>query len=298
MILEFDEPDLVINFKSPLKWTGAKTKLINFIFEKRVTCSRFIEPFMGGGTVFLNSQCNNVIANDIMKEPIVVMNSIKNDSLNLIKYLKELSDEFYEYGDEKYYELRKFYNSSKNNIPESQRAAIFLALNHHSFNGVIRFNPKKDYSWNVPFGKRGFKQYGQSKIINEDFISNIKLLSRHFNSVGSNFTFLNDSFDKILEEVCPNDLIYCDPPYLITGSHYGDNWNNETELQLANLLKRADKIGAKFMLSNVIQYGDIKNEPLLELYQQFNTREIEHNYILGFSAKTRKKITEIIIQNF
>ena len=53
-------------YRSPLFYVGDKYKLypkINKYFPK--TINRFIEPFTGGGSVFLNVNANEYLLNDI-----------------------------------------------------------------------------------------------------------------------------------------------------------------------------------------------------------------------------------------
>jgi len=69
-------------FRSPLFYVGDKYKLypkISKYFPK--TINRFIEPFTGGGSVFLNVNANEYLLNDIDSNVIDIHNYL---SLNLI----------------------------------------------------------------------------------------------------------------------------------------------------------------------------------------------------------------------
>ena len=60
--------------RSPLFYVGDKYKLMNEIsqyFPKNIT--RFIEPFSGGGTVFLNVDANNYLLNDVNKNVVYII---------------------------------------------------------------------------------------------------------------------------------------------------------------------------------------------------------------------------------
>ncbi len=63
-------------YRSPLFYVGDKYKLlqeIKFYFPKKI--NKFIEPFMGGGSVFLNVEANKYLLNDIDKNVIFISNS-------------------------------------------------------------------------------------------------------------------------------------------------------------------------------------------------------------------------------
>ena len=77
--------------KSFIKWAGGKEKELPIIMKnlpKRF--ERYIEPFVGGGSVYLNINCNNSIINDKSGELILLYNMIKSGNKFFIKKLKEI----------------------------------------------------------------------------------------------------------------------------------------------------------------------------------------------------------------
>ena len=78
--------------KSFIKWAGGKEKELPIILSnlpKRY--NRYIEPFVGGGSVYLNINCEDSIINDKSDELIMLYNMIKSNNKEFIKKLKEIN---------------------------------------------------------------------------------------------------------------------------------------------------------------------------------------------------------------
>jgi len=282
--------------RSPIKWTGAKTKLTDFVLRGKPKFNAYFEPFLGSGAVFLALEPENAFCSDLSPEPIHVMNAIKNEHVDFINLARDLAAELYEKEDEFYYQIRDKFNEEKDTMSAHARAAYFMFLNHASFNGIVRFNSKKNNAWNVPYGKRGRKSTKDKMLFNSEFVSRLETLHEFLN-IGEK-TFAVSSFDEALKNVKPGDFAYCDPPYLITGDHYCGTWNEEKEVRLASLLKEINEREAYFALSNVYEYEGKINQNLMDLYTGFQYETKQHKYILGPNQKTRKNVQEIVIKNF
>ncbi len=78
--------------KSFIKWAGGKEKELPIILSNLPKkYNRYIEPFVGGGSVYLNINCKDSIINDKSDELIMLYNMIKNNNKEFIKKLKEIS---------------------------------------------------------------------------------------------------------------------------------------------------------------------------------------------------------------
>lgn len=79
--------------KPLLKWAGGKEKELSII-QKNLPqkINRFIEPFVGGGSVFLNLGNDEVFINDKSKELIDLYQLVKNQDNEFFYYLKGLCD--------------------------------------------------------------------------------------------------------------------------------------------------------------------------------------------------------------
>ena len=111
-----------------------------------VNYNQFIEPFVGGGSVFLSLQPNRLIINDLNQELMTTYKVVKNTPQALISllqdYEKNHSKEFYE----------KLKEQNPKNLTHLEIVARFIYLNKTGFNGLYRVNSKGKF--NVPYGKR------------------------------------------------------------------------------------------------------------------------------------------------
>lgn len=119
--------------KSPIKWAGGKGKLIEVIksvLPPPSECQRLIEPFVGGANVFLNTEYKEYILGDANGDLINLYKWIQIYSERVIMELLMLWDDHSEAG---YYAIRNTFNNTPNG---SRKAAMFIYLNRHAFNGL------------------------------------------------------------------------------------------------------------------------------------------------------------------
>ena len=121
-----------------LKWAGGKTKLcdkINTILPKG---NRLVEPFIGSGAVFLNTEYKEYYLADTNSDLINTFNYVKNEGIEFINYVNDL---FVPENNtkEKYLEFREVFNTTSDTRLKS---ALFIYLNRHCFNGLCRYNSK------------------------------------------------------------------------------------------------------------------------------------------------------------
>jgi DNA adenine methylase len=267
------------------KWQGSKRRLLKYILNHIPSYNTYFEPFFGSGALFFNLEPKSAVISDIQQEPIMVLNQVKFDYQGLFQELVDIEKNIQKYGEPYYYELRQDFN-------ECKTAAKFLGLLYYGYNGLIRFD--KRGNWNVPFGKRGTSSDKQRVNISEIF--DLDRLSRYSNFINNGaYKIQQGSFEDIIPDAKPGDLIFADPPYLITKGLYS-GWDLKKEEKLAELLRTAHERKIKFILTNVYVYKSHKNEELLELYEGFNFDYIDHTYSLNQTVKD-KDVKEIIIYN-
>lgn len=296
-------------FRSPLFYVGDKYKLypkISKYFPK--TINRFIEPFTGGGSVFLNVNANEYLLNDIDSNVIQIHNFLeeqaKNPDLffkNVFKiiqeyklshsYIKdivpqELRDKwkktyYAKFNKEGFNQLKKDYNSGKAN----STLHLYILL-IYGFNRMLRFNSKGEY--NLPVG-------------NVDFNKNtLTALNNYFDLIKKkNTTFHNLDFLDFFENINfqDDDFIYLDPPYLITFSEYNKLWNQNTEKKLLKFLEYLDEQNINFAISNVTHYKGKINEQFLKWSENHYSLDIKSNYI-SYHDNSKKEFKEVLITNY
>lgn len=295
--------------RSPLFYVGDKYKLMKQLinlFPKKI--NNFYEPFVGGGTVFLNIEAKKYFLNDIDKHLINIHKLFIASSKNPKKFFKEIEKIIHKYKLSHSYKKNVVPNSLKkefkktyyarfnkdgydrlrmcvNNFKKNDPLILFILL-IYGFNRMLRFNGGGKF--NLPVG-------------NVDFNKNV------VNALNEYFDFVNDKkisitskdFKKFFSarKYFKNDFVYLDPPYLITASEYNKFWDQNSESDLLNLIDNLDKKGVKFALSNVTHYNGSKNDLLIEWMKKYNTHKIESNYI-SYHNNGKKKIKEVLITNY
>ena len=296
-------------YRSPLFYVGDKYKLypkIRKYFPK--TINRFIEPFTGGGSVFLNVNANEYLLNDIdtnvinihrflieqSENPKAFFDSVfeviqeYNLSHSYIKDIvpQELKDEwiktyYAKFNKQGFDKLKNDYNSSN----EKSVLHLYLLL-IFGFNRMLRFNSKGEY--NLPVGNVDFNK--NTEVALNDYFR----LTKQKNIQFHNLDFL-DFFKQI--DFQEDDFVYLDPPYLITFSEYNKLWNEETERRLLDFLEWLDTQNVKFAVSNVSHYKGKVNQQFSEWSIQHNSFDIKSNYI-SYHDNSKKEFKEVLITNY
>ncbi|WP_288985494.1 Dam family site-specific DNA-(adenine-N6)-methyltransferase [Treponema succinifaciens] len=295
-------------YRSPFFYTGDKYKLINELknyFPKEI--DKFIEPFVGGGSVFLNSNAKSFYENDIDKNIMSIHNflssfSSTDDLLNILfskieeynfscsykgktvpqelksKYVKTY---FAKHNADSYKKLKEKYNASD----RSDIADLYLLL-IYGFNRMLRFNQKGEF--NLPVGNVDFNQNVVEALTNYVNLTNQKKIY-----------WSNEDYKSFLSKIVTteNDFIYLDPPYLITSSEYNKFWRQKDDDELYSLLDEFTKKKIRFALSNVVTYKDKENIKLLKWAKKYNVYPVKSNYI-NYHDNSIKSFSEVLITNY
>ena len=295
--------------RSPLFYVGDKYKLMKEIrshFPQQI--GRLIEPFVGGGSVFMNTDAPVCIANDIDHYVIQLhkwLCGYKDKSEVLIGELTKMINHyalsfsliredvpedlrraypktyFAKFNKAAYVAMRQDFNDSG----KTDLCRLYLLL-IYGFNRMLRFNAKGDF--NLPVGNVDFNHNTKDAI--ENYLAvvsqrQVSFSSLDFRTFLRGVDFLND------------DLVYLDPPYLITFSEYNKLWNEETERDLLYLLNELNDRGVRFAISNVTHYKGRVNSIFSEWMERYNIYPIKSNYI-SFNDNTIKKFNEVLVTNY
>jgi len=270
----------------PIKSQGIKTKLVPWInsiippnFE-----GQWIEPFMGTGVVAFNLAPNNALLCDTNPHIINFYQAIANGKITpeiARQFLNQEGAKLIEKGESHYYELRERFN-------KEHQPLDFLFLNRAGFNGMIRFNRKGGF--NIPFCRKPqrFAQAYITKIVNQ--ISYVSCLLE-----AKNFVFKCQSFEETIIQSKPNDIVYCDPPYIGRHTDYYNGWDEKHEKELyIELLKTK----GKFILSTWHHNDYRENKYIESFWKDFNILTREHFYHVGGNEKNRNPMIEAIVTNY
>ena len=117
-------------------------KIISALPKKKT----LIEPFVGSGAVFLNTEYENYILADANTDLISLYLILQEHGIEFIRFTESLFSDTNNH-EKVFYELRNEFNITKD---VERKAAIFVYLNRHCFNGLCRYNSKGEF--NVPLG--------------------------------------------------------------------------------------------------------------------------------------------------
>jgi len=270
----------------PIKSQGIKTKLVPWV--KSIVPSdfdgRWIEPFMGTGAVAFNIAPTNALLCDTNPHLVNFYSSLASGEITsaiVRDYLEAEGSSLLEKGEDHYYEVRDRFN--KHHSPLD-----FLFLNRAGFNGMIRFNRKGEF--NIPFCRKPqrFAQAYMTKIVNQ--VSCVEKLLRT-----KNFIFKCQDFLATIQEASPEDMIYCDPPYIDRHVDYFGGWNESNETRLHKALSNFE---GKFILSTWHHNDYRENEYIKTLWRRFNILTMDHFYHVGGKEKNRNPVVEALVVNF
>ncbi|MFP7610175.1 Dam family site-specific DNA-(adenine-N6)-methyltransferase [Serratia quinivorans] len=261
-----------------LKWLGSKAGIIDTLRQHLPEGRRLVEPFVGSGAVFLNTDYDSYLLCDINSDLINFHNVAKNIPDVLIRETRNL---FKEHTSEAgYYAVRADFNlrCDSNFL---YRAAQFLYLNRHTYNGVCRYNLRGEF--NSPFGHRKAPYFPEDEI-------------RAFaeKAQAKKAIFLCCSFPEAIRMAQAGDVIYCDPPYIPVSatasftSYHTDGFTNEQQSKLARMLRIAAKLGRHVVASNS------ETAAAMELYSDFDITTTTARRSVSANAAGRARAGEII----
>lgn len=130
-----------------LKWAGGKYPLLDDIKRHLPKGECLVEPFVGAGSVFLNTDFSRYILADINSDLISLYNIVKTRTEEYVQAARELFVPETNCA-EVYYQFREEFNKSQDPL---RRAVLFLYLNRYGYNGLCRYNLRGEF--NVPFGR-------------------------------------------------------------------------------------------------------------------------------------------------
>lgn len=182
-----------------LKWAGGKAKLAERISATLPKARLLVEPFVGAGSVFLNTDFEHYILSDINPDLINTFTQLKQQPM---AFVKDASALFVPANntDAAFRQLKQRFNTTADLY---EKALLFVYLNRHCFNGLCRYN--KCGLFNVAFGKYKAPYFPTAELLFfAEKLSRAELHCRGFEKAFSNL---------------PNDsVVYCDPPYVPVSS--------------------------------------------------------------------------------
>lgn len=278
-----------------LKWAGGKTRALPQLLSYLPQSGNWlIEPFVGSASVFLATNYRRYILADINPDLINLYCCAVNHPNDLISLSRSLFGRFADAAG--YLCIRTEFNNQCTPISgrhfgkssySLHRAARFLYLNRHGFNGLCRYNQKGKF--NVPFGQHKKIYFPEQEI---------RFFAEKANDTQA--IFLCARFQATLSLAAAptlpdNSTVYCDPPYLPSQSvnsftQYYDGSFTEFDHRL--LSRSLLHIACRNNIRAVVSGSDTPETR--EIYKYFYLREINVRRSISASANRRQPARELI----
>lgn len=257
-----------------LRWAGSKRRLLPALLSavpSNFGC--YYEPFVGSACLFFALSPSKAILGDVNSDLIDAYDVIRSQPARVARAVHEMPATA-----RHYYRLRSVRPATLRPIA---RAARFVYLNRHCFNGVYRIN--RTGQFNVPRGQRT----GALPAV-DNFRRCAEVLGRA--------ELRAEDFESSLRDVRAGDFVYLDPPYASkTRTTYGeysyDSFEQDDLPRLLKALRRLDRLGATFLLSYTY-----RSTLRADLSRWHMKRVAVQRHVAGF-ADHRHRVYEILVSN-
>lgn len=258
-----------------LKWAGGKQIIARSLVERfPKSYSRYLDPFVGGGSVALESSAKEGFLSDQNEWLIETYAAVRDDWRRVAQILDGMRNT-----EDEFYRVRRIDPNTKD---EFTRAAMLIYLNKTCFRGLFRVNRLNHF--NVPYGRYARRYYDPSNLAAfSEFIGGFKLRV--------------SDFELAVADAGPDDFVYFDPPYHRIGGYSDFNrytsgkFKEIDHLRLRNVCVELDKRGIRWLQSNS------STKYIRELYRDFHVSEITNRREINLDSKSRD-IQELVIKNY
>lgn len=264
------------NIRPFLKWPGGKYRLLDRIRSHLPQGKQLIEPFVGGGAVFLNTNFDQYILNDANQDLITLYKTLQKEGTAFIEECRTFFTKRYN-AEKQYYRCRTKFNASTD---PNLRSALFLYLNRHGYNGLCRYNAGKG-EFNVPFGSYIKPYFPEKEML-------------HFHEKANRAVFVCEDFTETLKKAKKGSVIYADPPYVplsATASftrYQSGGFSLEEQRVLADWAKKCAKKGIPVLLSNH------SNDFTRDIYKGARIEEFDVQRSISCKVALRRPVLEVL----
>lgn len=257
-----------------LKWAGGKFNLVEAISGHLPAADVLVEPFVGAGSVFLNTNYSHYVLNDINADLIHLYKFLQSKPAQLIADARLF---FTESHNEKanYIEIRQQFNQTQDPY---LRSLQFLYLNRHCYNGLCRYN--QSGMFNVPFGSYKKPYFPEAELL-------------AFAEKATRATFVCLDYQQLFAQLPKGAAVYCDPPYVPLSktasftSYAKNSFNLDDQADLASLSEQAMLRGHDVLISNHDTSWTRK------IYQGAELHSIQVGRSISQKGSTRGKVAEL-----
>lgn len=265
-----------------LRWVGGKPwfaeEHAHYLPVVAAGCT-YHQPFMGGGSPFFQCYAGHrpAVLSDVNERLVATYTAVRDHVEDLIA---ELAGHPYER--EHYYEVRRRLNTEPD-APLVQRAAWFLAINRHGFNGLWRVNRRGEC--NVPFGDGGTGFFDVAAL-------------RRASAALRGVEIRKATFIDALRTASSGDAVFLDPPYVPVGKTANfvgysiDGFGPADHAALGEALVWLDARGVRFCLTNA------DTPETRELYARWHCARVLATRSINSDGRGRGAVPEIVVTNY
>lgn len=257
-----------------VSWAGSKRRLLPQILPHVPRqFNRYIEPFVGAGSLFLELAPHVALLNDACIPLVQTWRTIGQNPVGVYKEAIRRPLE-----KTAYYAARAERGGS-----DFEQAGRFIYLNKGAFNGLYRVNLNGEF--NVPWGapRSGY-------ICDQENLLGIgRLISRPGVQITSG------DFSDSLSCAASGDVVFVDPPYVTSHNNNGFieynekifSWEDQVRLSVA--VREAVDRGAIVLVTNAY------HEQIIALYPRFKQVIMERASTLAAAKEKRGRTSELLL---
>ena len=280
-------------------WAGGKTKMIKFYNQSAIMphqVSTYVEPFFGGGAMFLyvmeRYKPQRAIINDINPSIVNIYESIKTDVVNFITRVDDLESQFIPLSttDRKafYYATRHEHAYNYQAWTRTYEAATLYFLMKTGFNGIWQCNKNTNDRFGTPSG-----------LLNQKTNVYDKSVVQEWHTLLQNTTIMCGDWRQVLQQYpdTPGSFYYLDPPYRGSFTSYSQTFTDQDQTDLVTFAKSVGKDSRVILCNDDVGDGffDVQRGHLnIESYNIKHTAGRRKQTDTGHEAKS---VTELAIHN-
>lgn len=258
-----------------LKWAGGKYRLVERIKKKLPPGRRLLEPFAGSCALALNTDYSDYWLNDINPDLIALYQVLQSEGLEFIDFCRTYFEPRFNTAGA-YYDLRSQFNRERNS---RTRAALFLYLNRHGYNGLSRYNSTGEF--NVPFGRYKQPYFPEAELA-------------YFHQKLKNARFSSWDFETMMLSANAGDVIYCDPPYVPLNptsnftAYSAGGFGEAAQRRLARVAAKIAANGVTTIISNH------HNEFVSQIYKEATLEKFPVRRFISCDGANRREVEEVL----
>lgn len=254
-----------------IRWAGSKRLLLpELSAHVPETFNTYIEPFLGGGSLYLHLAPKRALLGDMLEPLTTTWQAVKDDPEALANAVSAIATD------------RITHNTIRLSRPSHplEQAARFLYLNRTSYGGLWRVN--LDGQFNVPW----------SEPKSATPLDRVNLTAAGAMMSETQVEIHCTDFTSLTHRASSGDLVFLDPPYSKASArrpfiHYNEqlfDWS--AQLRLAQEAERLRRLGAHVLLTNST------HPEIATLYPNFKYVDLERQSSLSRSTVRKSQISE------